>query len=404
MADKNNDIPAEIRVVKKKNGGHEGHHGGAWKVAYADFVTAMMAFFLVMWIVGLSDNVREAVAAYFEDPVKFMESVKNGDSPFSVQDALAPGDGSGMETPAMEFLEKAKLAKAKKKLEKMVAENPEFEKIKDYVKIKLVAEGLRVDLVEGKENLFFDSGCARIKPETKKLLGKMAQEFGTLNSKIIIEGHTDSRPLARADGYTNWELSADRANSARRVMQGSGLKKDQVAQVRGYADTRPRNKEDTTHFSNRRVSIVVLNSEGRKTHLKDTGEDAPEVTAPYAGSDISIENGESLKLAEDGYVPKKEVDINKPSTGNASEGTSISGESVSQPAESKAHGKMRKTPRRDIFGTSSPPFSTSKVDNPEDVAAKKNSGAKNTSTKTRPKKDPHGVFHEVDRYGNKKTH
>lgn len=245
-----------IRVIKRKKG-HAGHHGGAWKVAYADFVTAMMAFFLVMWIVGMSQDAKEAIAGYFKDPVAFMEAVKVGNAPFGV--SAMKGGGHPDQTPSSsEERERAELASAKKTIEQIVAANPEFSKLKGHIDIKLVDDGLKIDLLEAQESLFFDSASAKIKPCTRNLLNQISAELKKLPNRVIIEGHTDSRPLARRDGYTNWELSADRANSARHVMEEAGLRRDQIAQVRGYAATMPRDPKNPTHFTNRRVSIVVM--------------------------------------------------------------------------------------------------------------------------------------------------
>ncbi|MHB1191073.1 MAG: OmpA family protein, partial [Armatimonadota bacterium] len=232
------------------------HHGGAWKVAYADFVTAMMAFFLVMWIVGLDQNIKGAVSAYFQDPQAFMQAVEAGSSPFS----LSAMDGKkGPGKPKNEAAaEREKLKAAKKAIEKIVQSSPEFKELKDFVDIKLTDGEMRIDLMEAKESLFFDSGSARVKPEARSLLSRIASELGKLGNEVIIEGHTDIRPLARTDGYTNWELSTDRANSARQVMESAGLREKQITQVRGYAATKPRDPEHPTHFSNRRVSIVVV--------------------------------------------------------------------------------------------------------------------------------------------------
>lgn len=252
MADKS----TGIRIVKRKLG-HESHHGGAWKVAYADFVTAMMAFFLVMWIVGLSENIKQAISGYFNDPTAFMEAVAKGNAPFSVS-AMAGGGKSPTQNPQSELQERQVLQKAKETIEKVVGNAPELRELKRYMDIRLVDEGLRIDLLEVKESLFFDSASAKIKPSTKRLLSLMSAELGKLPNKVIVEGHTDCRPLNRSDGYTNWELSADRANSARHTMEGAGLRSDQVAQVRGYAATQPRDPKNPAHFSNRRVSIVVM--------------------------------------------------------------------------------------------------------------------------------------------------
>lgn len=250
---------ADIRIVKKKIV-HGGHHGGAWKVAYADFVTAMMAFFLVMWIIGLSQSVKNSVAGYFKDPKGFMQDIKGGNAPFQVNSAVSNGKSSKSDPGGKddEATQRARLKKAKKSIEYIIESTPEFKDLKSHIDVKLVDEGLKIDLLEDKPSLFFDSASAKIKPSTKKLLVRIAGELGKLPNRIILEGHTDSRRLARTDHYTNWELSADRANSARWVMEEAGLRKDQVAQIRGYADRMPRDPDHPEHFSNRRVSIIVI--------------------------------------------------------------------------------------------------------------------------------------------------
>ncbi|MFQ3549861.1 MAG: flagellar motor protein MotB [Armatimonadota bacterium] len=209
----------EIRIIKKANK-HGGHHGGAWKVAYADFVTAMMAFFLVMWIVGLSQEIKTNVAEYFKDPIGFMEAVRSGRSPIQTP---VPGDPKYTEVRVVQDSDVKRIEQVKHTIETMIANSPEFASLKDYIKIKIDPEGLKIDLLEAKESLFFDSASAKIKPKTRALLAKVSQEIGKLPNKVIIEGHTDSRPLARRDGYTNWELSTDRANAARRIMEQNGL-------------------------------------------------------------------------------------------------------------------------------------------------------------------------------------
>lgn len=250
------DVKPEIRIIKRKKA-HAGHHGGAWKVAYADFVTAMMAFFLVMWITGMSQEVRQAVAGYFKDPEAFMKEVQSGNALFKVSDAQG-GSISNRTKASYDTDERKVLKGAKEKLMKQVATNPEFSKMKDSIDMKLVDEGLRIDLIDDKQSLFFDSGSAKIRPKTADLLVVIARELKTLPNKIIITGHTDSRPLATGPTYTNWELSSDRANAARRVMQNAGMGAEQIAQVRGYAATQPRDPAHPEHYSNRRVSIIVV--------------------------------------------------------------------------------------------------------------------------------------------------
>ncbi|MHB9035219.1 MAG: flagellar motor protein MotB [Armatimonadota bacterium] len=258
---------AQIRVVKKGKS-HGGHHGGAWKVAYADFVTAMMAFFLVMWIVGLSNEVKQSIAGYFKDPVSFMKEAQAGKMPFGVSGLDTGGVGPKSENdPA----DRSSLEKTKQVIEKMLSATPAFEQLKQFVDVKLVDEGLEIDLLEARESLFFDSGSANIKASTQQLLAKVSQELGKLPNKVIIEGHTDSRPLSKHANYTNWELSADRANSARRVMEATGLRSKQVDEVRGYAATHPRCPDNPEHFSNRRVSIIVVMKGGQAAPSAKTG-------------------------------------------------------------------------------------------------------------------------------------
>jgi chemotaxis protein MotB len=230
-----------VIVIKKKGGGH-GHHGGAWKVAYADFVTAMMAFFMVMWLMNAGTKVQEAVGAYFRDPTG---SGKQTGTSMSGQGGAAVSLG------------KDDLSKLKDELAQAMKRMPEFKQLQDHVTMTVTGEGLRVELLETEKGLFFASG--RVDPSEKgqELLVMMARELAKIPNSILIEGHTDSKPLASKDGYSNWELSVDRANEARRIMEANGLRPGQVVQVRGFADRRPRTPENPAHDSNRRVSIIV---------------------------------------------------------------------------------------------------------------------------------------------------
>ncbi|MCX6344020.1 MAG: OmpA family protein [Armatimonadetes bacterium] len=284
---------SEIRIIRRGKS-HGGHHGGAWKVAFADFMTAMMAFFLVMWICGLSDNIKQSVAGYFQDPIGFMEAVNSGKSPFKAPGA--PDTGKKDQKSATNGAEKQRLEIAKKSIETMIASSPEFKGLKDALDIKMVDEGLLIELLDGEKNLFFDSGSSRVKLATSHLLGRIAKELGQLDNHIIIEGHTDKRPLSRRAGYTNWELSADRANAARTIMQANGLKPDQIDQVRGYAATHPRNP-DPYHYSNRRVSIIVVFNK----------HESSEKTSVGTGQDI--ENAVTDKIAPESGSEKIDVGI-----------------------------------------------------------------------------------------------
>jgi chemotaxis protein MotB len=242
-------------IIVKKRPKHEGHHGGAWKVAYADFVTAMMAFFLVMWLVNQSKSVKSAIGGYFRDPGVFESKGGKG---------ILPGDASINDTPpppgaVSPDAERQRLEAVVGHIRERLDQVPEFKTLRNQIEFSVTPEGLRVDLVEAEKSSFFDSGSAVLRGEAERILGVIARELGALKHQVVIEGHTDSRQYASAVGYTNWELSADRANAARRVMERQGLTMGQVASVRGEADRQLRNPKDPFDPRNRRVSIVVRN-------------------------------------------------------------------------------------------------------------------------------------------------
>jgi chemotaxis protein MotB len=244
-----------VVVIKKKRHGHHGHHGGAWKVAYADFVTAMMAFFLVMWIVGQSKAVKAGVAGYFRDP-----SVLDGEG----SNGILPGHTSGLEAEGPTPREGGKvqsdhatLEQVAEKIRAALDRMPELKELAGQIQITATPEGLRIELIESKEGTFFDNASAVLKPATERILGVIARELGSLGRPVIVEGHTDSRVFANGDRYTNWELSADRANAARRQMERAGLPPKLVRAVRGFADTQLANPKDSFDPKNRRVSILV---------------------------------------------------------------------------------------------------------------------------------------------------
>lgn len=276
-------------IIIKKRGGHAGHHGGAWKVAYADFVTAMMAFFLVMWILGLNQETRKAIAAYFQDPLGMMKSQGGGSRPVSAANAsiglpsLLPGRASLEDRRRGE--DNARFRVAKAMLERMIEKLPEFKELRRFIEITISRDGLRIELMEGSDSLFFESGSAQLKPQAVKLMRVIGRQLSRLPNPIILEGHTDARPYPKTQqGYSNWELSVDRANSARRAMVPY-LQPFQVVEVRGYADKRLRNRQDPFHFTNRRISILVEYAhktdaaETKQVGLsenKETTSDAPE--------------------------------------------------------------------------------------------------------------------------------
>lgn len=255
-----------IKKVKKKHG--EGHHGGSWKVAYADFVTAMMALFIVLWIVANNVTVRASVADYFRDPGamnKTSSGVMNGVNsmkPFSdaqptqpVVPPSQPPQPTGTASPPQQA-EMEKFRQEGDRLMQMIAAIPDLIKFKDQIEIKITKDGLRIELIEQAEGLFFDIGSARLKPDAMQLLRLIASRIGTFPNDVVIEGHTDSRPYTRS-GYNNWDLSTDRANSARRVIEEGGIRERQITSVNGYADRRLKNPDKPMDYSNRRVTILV---------------------------------------------------------------------------------------------------------------------------------------------------
>ena len=231
---------APIIVIKKK-GGHGGHHGGAWKVAYADFVTAMMALFIVLWLQNTSKQVQEAVGGYFKDPTGTAKQVGS--------DMAGSGENFAISQDNMEQL--------KEQLQKSIREVPKFDNLKNHIDMTVTNEGLRIELTESAAGTFFDSGSPKISGDGADLIKLLAQELGKLPNKIALEGHTDSKPYPAGAMYTNWELSSDRANAARRLMQENGIREDQVTQVRGFADQRLRKTADALDPSNRRISLIV---------------------------------------------------------------------------------------------------------------------------------------------------
>jgi chemotaxis protein MotB len=264
---------APIIVIKRKKQAH-GHHGGAWKVAYADFVTAMMALFIVLWLLSSSEQVQKAVGGYFSDPTGAGKQVGNG--------------LRGVGGESLTIASKTDMAKLKEKLDQAVKQTAPFQKIKEHVMMTVTGEGLRVELTEGQQaGFFFQSGSPDPSGMGKDLLSTLAQEIGKLPNTVIIEGHTDNKALAKKD-YSNWELSTDRANSARRWMEENGMRPDQVIQVRGYADQKPRDAASPDDAANRRITVIIQNppndtgfgAEGATGAKAGTGAAAPAPAAP----------------------------------------------------------------------------------------------------------------------------
>jgi chemotaxis protein MotB len=230
-----------VVIIKRGKGGHGGHHGGAWKVAYADFVTAMMALFIVLWLMNADKEVRESVSAFFNNP----------SGPGKLTGTAAAGAGNSIEVP------KNDMSRLKDKIQQALMTVPNFRALKDHVEITITSDGLRIELLETEAGMFFESGKPAPTESGTELLTTLAEQLAQMPNDILIEGHTDAKPFSGGGAYSNWELSADRANSARKIMQAHGIRPEQIAQVRGYADRQLRHPEDPDSASNRRISVIV---------------------------------------------------------------------------------------------------------------------------------------------------
>ncbi|MGE0443289.1 MAG: flagellar motor protein MotB [Gemmatimonadales bacterium] len=249
----NKDREQPIIVVKKKVAGH-GHHGGAWKVAFADFMTAMFALFLVLWLVNQSSDVKSAIAGYFQDPLGRADEFGS---------SIVPGEGAQtqMARPLAPTqivdIRIDRLQRLAERLKEKLGKVPLLDSLKNHVEITMTEEGLRIELLEDTTAQFFQSGSAAMSDRGQQLLGVVAQEIATDSNAIMVEGHTDARPYVSPTGYTNWELSADRANTARRILTGGGVPAVRIAEIRGMADRRLRYADAPYDPRNRRITITL---------------------------------------------------------------------------------------------------------------------------------------------------
>jgi chemotaxis protein MotB len=234
------DSDDQIIVVKKKDG-HAGHHGGAWKVAYADFVTALMALFIVLWLMNTSKPVQVAVGGYFRDP--------NGTGQKTGTTLGGAGDAGA--------LKKQDMSKLKDDLMRAMGKMENFEKLNKLIEMTVTPEGLQIELMEDPKGTFFENGSAQPTATMQSLLKILSPVAGKLPNPISIEGHTDSKPYTGSKTYGNWELSTDRANAARRMMESDGIRPDQILQVRGYADRKLRKPSQPEDASNRRITVLI---------------------------------------------------------------------------------------------------------------------------------------------------
>jgi len=270
-----------IIVIKKiKKGGH-GHHGGAWKIAYADFVTAMMAFFLLMWLLGsTSEGDLKGISDYFNSPLKVsllggagsgtatsvinaggvdltrsVGQVKRGD-----RDQGVDSSNGSSASEAFEQAESQRLLELKGEIEGLIVASDLMKQFKNQIMLDITPEGLRIQIVDERNRPMFDSGSAVLKDYMKEILGNLTKLLNQVPNKLTLSGHTDAAPYAAGNkGYSNWELSADRANASRREMTQVGMKDSKILRVVGLASSVPMNEKDPFAAVNRRIAIVVMN-------------------------------------------------------------------------------------------------------------------------------------------------
>jgi chemotaxis protein MotB len=282
------------KVIKKK--GH-GHHGGAWKLAYADFVTAMMAFFLLMWLLGSTDEAtKKGISEYFQDPYEASRVDKG------VVPTLDEIDPTELDKQA-EKEDSFKLEMLRIKIEKMLNENKNLNEIKDQIQLSITPEGLRIQIVDDKKTPMFKLGSSDAEIHIRQSLRALAPVINGLPNKITINGHTDSKPFPEiSTQYTNWELSSERANAARFELTEGGLAKDKILRVSGLADSVPYNEKDALDPMNRRISIIVMNRKTEKQLIEETG-NKPTKDKP------AVDNSSHKEVPTDtGHEPKAETE------------------------------------------------------------------------------------------------
>ena len=303
--------PIIIKRVKK--GGH-GAHGGAWKIAYADFVTAMMAFFLLMWLLGsTTEGDKKGIADFFNSPLKI--SLLGGGSGSGDSSHVVKGGGTDLsrtsgqvkagdlEAPRKSVqlkalkaeqrrAEIAKLEALKHKVEDVLASNPKLAALKSQIRLDMTPDGLRIQIVDEQNRAMFDSGSAIVKPYMRELLQLIGGVLAEVPNRLTLEGHTDAQPFGGGDrGYSNWELSSDRANASRRELIAGGLPDDRTLRVQGLASSVLFDAKDPAGAVNRRISIIVKNREAEERLLRIATDDdsaaAPAIDTPISDARAS---------------------------------------------------------------------------------------------------------------------
>ena len=292
-----------IIIKKVKKGGHAAH-GGAWKIAYADFVTAMMAFFLLMWLLGsTTEGDKKGIADFFQSPLKVAmlggsgsgdsSSVIRGGGKDLTRETGQVKEGESAAKRASYTLralkeeqrkaEKARLEQLKTKVEEVLAENPKLAALGGQIRLDMTKEGLRIQIVDEGNRPMFDSGSAIVKPYMRELLRELGSVLTEVPNRLTVEGHTDAQAFPGGDkGYSNWELSADRANASRRELVAGGLSEARMLRVQGLAASKLLDAKDPNGALNRRISIIVMNRDAEDAVLKNLPDDGDEAASPTA--------------------------------------------------------------------------------------------------------------------------
>ena len=321
--------PVRPIIVKKIKKAAHGHHGGAWKIAYADFVTAMMAFFLLMWLLGsASKGQLEGIAEFFKMPLKVAMQggptvgasdslIKGGGKDITkAQLQVKPADGSKEKSKdvdlkdakkALEEAEKAKLEELKSKIEKAIEASPTLSKFKKQLLLDITSEGLRIIIVDEQNRPMFNSAKAELQPYAKQILHEIGEMLNGVPNRISLSGHTDATPYTTGEkAYSNWELSADRANASRRELVAGGMDEVKLLRVVGLSSAALFDKENPFNPINRRISIIVMNKQAEENVIKD--ESAVEVTKKEDAANLSkavIEPPVAAKLEPVATIEKK---------------------------------------------------------------------------------------------------
>jgi chemotaxis protein MotB len=340
-----------VVVRRKKKSGHAGHHGGAWKIAYADFVTAMMAFFLLMWLLGSTSKYdKQGIEDYFNTPLSTVFGGKDGSGAARTSviegggrdlSSSRPGEATRSQTqPLPKTTERAaatataaaaaavkddtkRLQQLKQKLSALIEHTPALAAYKDQIRIDITSEGLRIEIVDSLKRPMFPSGSAKLESYVVTILSQIGASLNDVDNRVSIAGHTDAVPYSGGEaGYSNWELSSERANAARRALIAGGMNEGKILQVRGLADVLPLNKAVADEPTNRRISILVLNKAAEQTFFADGGRTAVDESQP-ASSMIPAAVGSQPASAVAVMPAVVEKQLAKPRAASATAGPAL---------------------------------------------------------------------------------